>query len=268
MLSFRQPASHRLLDVWGALLSLCMPLKSLLHAPSGIQAVGGYKREDFVGICGFSSLDWITADYANTYCGESQYLSPILVGHHACALACISSEASSDEGHCGRAPELQSVSMRLLRSRKHCCGALFTDQRYRLLAGVTTVPLPTNIQAEDIVKIINEAELTCLVCSLAELGNLAALVGGCETVKTFIVMDLPPQLDAETEALLRKVSMQAPAHLPASALGTDSSIKLSALWCVMSGCNRCLDGCKGGLAVHIKILSSFTGVQRGCSHEC
>ena len=79
-----------------------------------------------------------------------------------------------------------------------------------LHAGVTTVPLPTNIQAEDIVKIINEAELTCLVCSLAELGNLAALVGGCETVKTFIVMDLPPQLDSETAALLRKVSMQAP----------------------------------------------------------
>lgn len=75
------------------------------------------------------------------------------------------------------------------------------------------MPLPTNIQAEDIVKIINEAELTCLVCSLAELGNLAALVGGCKTVRTFIVMDLPPQLDSQTEALLRKVSIRAPAHM-------------------------------------------------------
>ena len=125
-----------------------------------------------------------------------------------------------------------------------------TDGRCRL-AGVTSVPLPTNIQAEDIVKIINEAELTCLVCSLAELGNLAALVGGCETVKTFIVMDLPPQLDSETEALLSKVSMQAPAHTRAltSALGRDSLVKTRAQQCAMSGRDRGVHGCKGGLAM-------------------
>lgn len=74
-------------------------------------------------------------------------------------------------------------------------------------AAVTTVPLPTNIQAEDIVKIINEAELTCLICSLGELPNLAPLVGGCETVKNFIVMDLPEHTDPETEALLKKVGI-------------------------------------------------------------
>lgn len=74
-------------------------------------------------------------------------------------------------------------------------------------AAVTTVPLPTNIQAEDIVKIINEAELSCLICSLAELPNLAPLVGGCETVKTFVVMDLPEHADPETEALLKKVGV-------------------------------------------------------------
>ena len=39
---------------------------------AGMQAVVACKREDFVGICGFSSLDWVTADFANTYCGERQ----------------------------------------------------------------------------------------------------------------------------------------------------------------------------------------------------
>ena len=68
------------------------------------------------------------------------------------------------------------------------------------------MPLPTNIQAEDIVKIINEAELTCLICSIGELPNLAPLVGGCETVKTFVVMDLPSTVDSETQALMKKVS--------------------------------------------------------------
>lgn len=70
---------------------------------------------------------------------------------------------------------------------------------------MTTVPLPTNIQAEDIVKIINEAQLTCLTCSLGELPNLAHLVGDCETVKTFVVMDLPSQIDPEAQVLMKKV---------------------------------------------------------------
>ena len=67
------------------------------------------------------------------------------------------------------------------------------------------MPLPTNIQAEDIVKIINEAEITCLIVSMAELGNLAHLVGGCHTVKTFVAMDLPAHMDKEMESLLKKV---------------------------------------------------------------
>ena len=71
------------------MLSSQMPLKVLSHSAAGIQAVGGYKREDFVGICGFSSLDWITADYANTYCGKSQCPPLTLVARFACVLACI-----------------------------------------------------------------------------------------------------------------------------------------------------------------------------------
>ena len=67
------------------------------------------------------------------------------------------------------------------------------------------MPVPLNIQAEDIVTIVNEAELACLVCSLAELGNLSTLVGACKTVKTLVVMDLPSQLDCDTQALLAEV---------------------------------------------------------------
>ena len=65
--------------------------------------------------------------------------------------------------------------------------------------------MPLNIQAEDTVTIINEAELVCLICSLDELGSLSRLVGGCTTVKTLIVMDLPSRLDTDTQALLREV---------------------------------------------------------------
>ncbi len=38
-------------------------------ARAGLQALKAYKREDFVGICGFASVDWVTADFANNYSG-------------------------------------------------------------------------------------------------------------------------------------------------------------------------------------------------------
>ena len=55
--------------------------------------------------------------------------------------------------------------------------------------------------------IVNEAELACLICSLDELGSLSKLVGGCKTVKTLVVMDLPSELDSDTQALLREVGL-------------------------------------------------------------
>ncbi len=51
------------------------------------------------------------------------------------------------------------------------------------------VPLPTNITAEDVVKVINEAELVGMACSVDELATLAPVLGGCPTLRTFIVMD-------------------------------------------------------------------------------
>lgn len=38
-------------------------------ARAGLQALKAYKQEDFVGICGFASVDWVTADFANNYSG-------------------------------------------------------------------------------------------------------------------------------------------------------------------------------------------------------
>ena len=67
------------------------------------------------------------------------------------------------------------------------------------------MPVPLNIQAEDTVTIVNEAELACLICSLDELGSLSKLIGGCKTVKTLVVMDLPSELDSDTQALLTEV---------------------------------------------------------------
>ena len=69
------------------------------------------------------------------------------------------------------------------------------------------MPLPTNIQAEDIVKIINEAELRCLICSFAEVGSLGPLLCNCTTVKSLIVMDLPTHIDPTAESVLQKVQI-------------------------------------------------------------
>ena len=80
-------------------------------------------------------------------------------------------------------------------------------------AGATSVPVPLNIQAEDTVTIINEAELACLICSLDELGSLSKLIRGCKTVKTLVVMDLPSELDSATQALLREVGLPGSAYL-------------------------------------------------------
>ena len=36
----------------------------------GVRALGAFQTGDFVGVCGFSSLDWVTADFANLYLGK------------------------------------------------------------------------------------------------------------------------------------------------------------------------------------------------------
>ena len=42
---------------------------TLIWHPAGLQAIKAFKREDFVGVCGFSSLDWVTSDFTDCYSG-------------------------------------------------------------------------------------------------------------------------------------------------------------------------------------------------------
>lgn len=72
-------------------------------------------------------------------------------------------------------------------------------------AGATTVPLPTNISAEDIAKISVEAEIRAMVCSAAELRAVAPILAGIPTLRTFIVMDLPRDMDSAASEAVRKV---------------------------------------------------------------
>jgi acyl-coenzyme A synthetase/AMP-(fatty) acid ligase len=81
------------------------------------------RRGEFVGISGFSSVDWVVSDIATTYMG-----------------------------------------------------------------GVV-VPLPTNILAEDVAAIMNEAEVACLMLSSGELAALAPVIGQCTTVRNVVVFD-------------------------------------------------------------------------------
>lgn len=55
--------------------------------------------------------------------------------------------------------------------------------------GAVVVPLPTNILAEDVSAIINEAEVACLMLSARELAALAPVIGRCTTVRNVVVID-------------------------------------------------------------------------------
>ena len=67
------------------------------------------------------------------------------------------------------------------------------------------MPLPTNISAEDIAKISVEAEIKAMVCSAVELPAVAPVLASIPTLQSFIVMDLPRDLDDSTKEAMRKV---------------------------------------------------------------
>ena len=50
-------------------LPACQQLMLCCCTPAGLQAIKAFKREDFVGVCGFSSLDWVTSDFTDCYSG-------------------------------------------------------------------------------------------------------------------------------------------------------------------------------------------------------
>lgn len=51
-----------------------------------------------------------------------------------------------------------------------------------------SVPLPTNIVAEDVREIIRDAECAALVISLQEVPALAGVLAACTSIRTIIVM--------------------------------------------------------------------------------
>ncbi len=186
------------------------------------------KAEEFVGVCGFSSLDWVVAWMTDTYLGESRILAKGLMpkyrGAHVLQhLALLLAQRQN------RTPLQEKVAGTVGRQSKpfrflNCKGLsplgfeLWMVQRFRVSwllggAGATTVPLPTNISAEDIAKISVEAEIRAMVCSAAELRAIAPILASIPTLRTFVVMDLPRDLDAATQEALRKVFIGSPQTL-------------------------------------------------------
>ena len=81
------------------------------------------------------------------------------------------------------------------------------------IPGGVNVALPTNITAEDVAKVINEAELVGMACSVDELATLAPVLGACRTLRTFIVMDHEGCINPQLPALVKQASpLEAPVH--------------------------------------------------------
>ncbi len=55
-------------------------------------------------------------------------------------------------------------------------------------SGAVSVPLPTNIAAEDVLDIMADADCVALVVSLQEVPALAGVLEGCATLRSVIVM--------------------------------------------------------------------------------
>jgi fatty acid CoA ligase FadD9 len=103
-------------------------------AASGLRGERLADTGDFVGICGFGSVDWVVADLACLY--------------------------------------LSAVS----------------------------VPIQTGASPTDLRNIVNEAGLTCVACSLAQLELLASVLPDCPTVRGLVVMDIDDQDPAALDA--------------------------------------------------------------------
>ena len=76
------------------------------------------------------------------------------------------------------------------------------------------VALPTNITAEDVAKVINEAELVGMACSVDELATLAPVLGACATLRAFVVMDHEGCTNPRLPALVKQVRCSTACCLP------------------------------------------------------
>ena len=77
------------------------------------------------------------------------------------------------------------------------------------IPGGVNIALPTNITAEDVAKVINEAGLVGMACSVDELATLAPVLGACRTLRTFVVMDHEGNPNPQLPALVKQASLGA-----------------------------------------------------------
>ena len=92
-------------------------------------------------------------------------------------------------------------------SRYQCCSPFLLLLTWKLgVPGGVNVALPTNITAEDVAKVINEAELVGMACSVDELATLAPVLGACRTLRTFVVMDHEGCTNPQLPALVKQAN--------------------------------------------------------------
>ncbi len=68
--------------------------------------------------------------------------------------------------------------------------------------GAVSVPLQTSSADAELLRIVAEAELACLVCSLEQLDRAAAVLPGAPSVKSLVVMDLREEDRAQVDAFV------------------------------------------------------------------
>lgn len=69
-----------------------------------------------------------------------------------------------------------------------------------LYLAAVSVPLQVSSAPADLKQIINDAELSCIVTSMDQLGLMASLLSSCRSVRSFVVMDLNEQDRLQVEA--------------------------------------------------------------------
>jgi fatty acid CoA ligase FadD9 len=69
-----------------------------------------------------------------------------------------------------------------------------------LYLSAVSVPIQTSASPTDLRNIVNEAELVCVVCSLAQLELIASVLPDCPTVRSVVVMDVDEQDRSALEA--------------------------------------------------------------------
>ncbi len=107
--------------------------------------------------------------------------------------------------HAGTASRMRAPATSPAHGGLWCGSRRRAEPRARCPApGGVNVALPTNITAEDVAKVINEAELVGMACSVDELATLAPVLGACATLRTFVVMEHEGCANPKLPALVKQ----------------------------------------------------------------